>query len=1132
MYKYNYLPILILLLVFFQEIRAQTCDSLQMMDLYNRTRDTDIISPVTRGDNLYFIADDGFSHGLYVSDGTTEGTIRLFDWSEHSAYSNYWLYEFNGDIYFQGGLTSGERELKKIDAGNNVSFVRGFDGAFDFPSLGHNGEFYFFGLSGDNTIGVWKTDGTTSGTIRFNSSNFAITGAGAALSRNRMTLFNNEVHFTGDIYNDGQVEHSIWKINPSNGSTTLVDNMSGTEYAVAGLTPLGNQLLFIARNDFGDTIKLWQTNGVQFQATELATLGKYSSSSRQLDIIGLFNNEVYFTKHQTGSTNLELWKTDGTSSGNQFLAQVNAIHGFTIFNGEAYFETTFNNDEVWKTDGTPTGTVQVTVSSAGIVGVLNNELIFTEDKIQADGSLVPNAWVGTLTPSNIYNSPSQDFIRAEHPQYNYELFITDGTLAGTQLLKDLDQRYTGSSYASPPIPAGDMVFFFGEEINSFYANLFKADGSGFSYAHPLSEPVSGYDKDGYRGAWKNDLYIYSSFADNLTKINGTDGTETELTTGLTTTAQGFTSLKDHLVFLQNSSSNKQLWRTDGTVAGTEAYFTFDSEVTSLQTVALTSTSGSEMRPMYVEENGAIAHFYTNNETQLWMTDGTEAGTFMYFDISTIASFSYIGDVFKSGDTYYILVRNSSGSFVSIYTGDGINPPALVVSLNADLGSLNEYAQFRRWAELPNGIVLFRWGKHFYQTDGTTGGTFRLNWPSNDSQNKLIGSNDQGALIRVYSGSSYSYWFYDGNQTTVLSGIPEFGALHEGVELYGDLFFVAGGYLYRLDGSNLIQLDNRRLVHNSGYTSYSDERTTLVEAGGSLFFRASLDSLGAGYGYEIFRYTPCPECVIVEDISSEPVSNTSARISWSPVLGAENYQVRYRLNGTTDPFTTIGTGSPLTSKTISGLSSFRVYEYRVRAKVDGQWCDYSNVQRFFTSTCPTPELSSVTISYPGPDRVKLTWDPLPEAIRYQIRYRQIGTSAWTTIGTAPGNNFKTIAGLTPGVTYQYRIRTDCGGFFSQYTLLTAATTFTMPPLRVASSRLGDQPLLQWYPNPVKDVLIMELNSQENATVVISDMLGRDIHSKELTTGNNQIRLQDLKAGQYIFRIVKNDLLIETHRFVKL
>lgn len=55
-------------------------------------------------------------------------------------------------------------------------------------------------------------------------------------------------------------------------------------------------------------------------------------------------------------------------------------------------------------------------------------------------------------------------------------------------------------------------------------------------------------------------------------------------------------------------------------------------------------------------------------------------------------------------------------------------------------------------------------------------------------------------------------------------------------------------------------------------------------------------------------------------------------------------------------------------------------------------------------------------------VKITWDAIPDAIRYRIRYREVGTSTWLKKSTV--NTQKRITGLNSGVTYEYQIRTRC------------------------------------------------------------------------------------------------------------
>jgi len=81
----------------------------------------------------------------------------------------------------------------------------------------------------------------------------------------------------------------------------------------------------------------------------------------------------------------------------------------------------------------------------------------------------------------------------------------------------------------------------------------------------------------------------------------------------------------------------------------------------------------------------------------------------------------------------------------------------------------------------------------------------------------------------------------------------------------------------------------------------------------------------------------------------------------------------------------------------------------------------------TTGCSTP--TNIESEILTTTKAKLTWDAIPNANKYIIRYKKQGTSQWTTkSATSPS---KTLTGLQANKTYQYRVRTICTGPNSPY-----------------------------------------------------------------------------------------------------
>ena len=183
----------------------------------------------------------------------------------------------------------------------------------------------------------------------------------------------------------------------------------------------------------------------------------------------------------------------------------------------------------------------------------------------------------------------------------------------------------------------------------------------------------------------------------------------------------------------------------------------------------------------------------------------------------------------------------------------------------------------------------------------------------------------------------------------------------------------------------------------------------------------------------------PTCDKPGPSSVEILSNTSVKVNWDDVPQAIKYQIHYRVAGTST--WTIKTVT-VSEKTLTGLTVASDYEYRLRTRCPLGWTGVTTIETFTTpgggsgggSTCDKPGFSAT--EYLTASRTRVTWEAMPQAIRYHIRYRAQGTSAWTTKGTTQAA--KTLTGLQNGTTYEYRIRTRCA---SGWTGFTAIETFT-------------------------------------------------------------------------------------------
>ncbi len=151
-------------------------------------------------------------------------------------------------------------------------------------------------------------------------------------------------------------------------------------------------------------------------------------------------------------------------------------------------------------------------------------------------------------------------------------------------------------------------------------------------------------------------------------------------------------------------------------------------------------------------------------------------------------------------------------------------------------------------------------------------------------------------------------------------------------------------------------------------------------------------------------------------------------------------------------------------------------------------------------------------------VIIFWDAVADATGYQVQGRPVGAPAFKNL-QIPGTS-RTISNLNPGTSYEWRLRTFCGGTtFSDWSPLRTFTTLT--------PRLGEgMEELQLYPNPAMDRVTVQgqLSGEEPAQLEVVDMLGRSRLQQQVAAAAGifqaELDLQALENGFYLVLVHQN------------
>lgn len=337
----------------------------------------------------------------------------------------------------------------------------------------------FFGANnGTNGMELWKSDGTTAGTVLVKDIN---PGAGSS-SIGYITAVGTHVYF---VANNGSNGVELWKSDGTAEGTVMVkDIRSGSASSYPnGLAALGSQLLFSA-TDGANGAELWKTDGTAAGTVMLKDIYPGGSSFPQ-ELVNV--NGIIFFSAENASNGRELWKTDGTAAGTVMVKDIYPGSGgsypssLVAVGSTLFFTATngVNGTELWKSDGTAAGTV-----------------------------MVKDIWSGGQEsyPYNLRNVAGTLYFSADNGANGFELWKSDGTAAGTVLVKDIWPGAPSGTSGNFASIVNQLVFTGNDGING--DQNWQSDGStaGTQMSRITTDPGTGT----IREVQETDTRIYAS----------------------------------------------------------------------------------------------------------------------------------------------------------------------------------------------------------------------------------------------------------------------------------------------------------------------------------------------------------------------------------------------------------------------------------------------------------------------------------------------------------------------------------------------------------------------------------------------------------------------------------------------
>ncbi len=193
-------------------------------------------------------------------------------------------------------------------------------------------------------------------------------------------------------------------------------------------------------------------------------------------------------------------------------------------------------------------------------------------------------------------------------------------------------------------------------------------------------------------------------------------------------------------------------------------------------------------------------------------------------------------------------------------------------------------------------------------------------------------------------------------------------------------------------------------------------------------------------------------------------------------------------------------------------------------------DYWLLQLDPEQLCIAP---SVTESIVSTDKAKVTWNVIPDALGYKIRYRIIDTEIWMT-RFAHAKDFVILKSLACNTTYEWQVMSICADDGSSYSYYSSPNYFTTNDCRLGKDM--EEPELLLFPNPASDFINISLsNIKGEAWIYIMDMKGQIVLKQNVIIDEDYQMVwntENISAGIYQLQILfKEDQITDKILIVK-
>lgn len=617
---------------------------------------------------IFFIGKNPeFGNELWLSDGTEAGTNMVIDLFPGSgSYSNIGaqmysaesglVFRVGNSIYRSDGTPQGTRSLTSI--GVPINEWRKAGGRI-FINTGYNSNSYVYISSGID---------------------IAAKSMGNRISE--ITFFENKYIYSSK--NESPKGSELFKF--ENGTVSMLKNINEepdgrSSYSQNSSFPrqfreINGNLLFLANDGINGT-ELWKIkNDSTYLFYDLNKDFEATPSSEPSDFFE-FNNHIYFQAFEKGVLVKSLYRRE--SAGNEVIKvfeTANPIDQVVLLNERIYISAP-GESLISDAEGLTFTSMQRNVKLYSASNVAMDSIFSTGNKISKISS---NLLITDFSPYEvdnevisgskfIVNAEGNYFVAAGTSKYGTELYKLNLRTNSVDIVKDISVGPASSKIVDMKAFNGNILFLV--ELDYYSMELWFSDGTElgtrrigtYSYSYPSSPPIS-LENNAILG----DYFYYSANSPNYGfELFRTDGTieNTYLVKDIASgycsnsTPNNFFENNGDLFFVARENCDFKLFKINRgkpdslLVLSKRPYNSFQYlpwnigkiEKLDSRNIIFTASDGGENESGY----------------EMWLSDGTQSGTKLYYDLRGGPGNSSPSDYFRSkNEVYFSANANSKG----------------------------------------------------------------------------------------------------------------------------------------------------------------------------------------------------------------------------------------------------------------------------------------------------------------------------------------------------------------------------------------------------------------------------------------------------------------------------------------